>query len=60
MFNFGETEGEPFAAEAKFFTEARLLQREVKIIIESVSNANLIGTVLHPVRPVSRLLLLLR
>ena len=40
---------EPFAEEAKFFTEARILQRDVKIIMEGVSNQNILGTVLHPV-----------
>lgn len=45
----GQQEGEPFAAEAKYFTECRLLQREVKIIMEGVSNQNILGTVLHPV-----------
>ncbi|XP_063970734.1 staphylococcal nuclease domain-containing protein 1-like [Lytechinus pictus] len=40
---------EPFADQAKFFTESRLLQREVKIILEGVSNQNFLGTVLHPV-----------
>lgn len=45
----GQQEGEEFAAEAKFFTESRLLQREVKIIMEGVSNQNILGTVLHPV-----------
>jgi staphylococcal nuclease domain-containing protein 1 len=43
-------ESEPFAEEAKYFTESRLLQREVDIILESVSNQNLIGSILHPVR----------
>ena len=43
---------EPFAAEAKFFVESRLLQRDVKIILEGVSNQNLLlATVLHPVSP---------
>jgi staphylococcal nuclease domain-containing protein 1 len=45
----GEQTSEVFAEEAKFFTEVRLLQREVQVILESVSNQNLIGTVLHPV-----------
>ena len=41
---------DPFAAEAKFFVESRLLQRDVKIILEGVSNQNiLLATVLHPV-----------
>ncbi|XP_030843744.1 staphylococcal nuclease domain-containing protein 1 isoform X1 [Strongylocentrotus purpuratus] len=45
----GETEvPEPFADQAKFFTETRLLQREVKIILEGVSNQNFLGTILHP------------
>ena len=29
--------------------EGRLLHRDVKIIMKSVSNANILGTVLHPV-----------
>lgn len=45
----GNSTAEQFAEEAKYFTEARLLQRDVKIILESVSNTNLLGTVLHPV-----------
>jgi len=39
---------EPFALEAHYFTESRLLQRDVEIVLESVNNKNLIGTVLHP------------
>ncbi|CAB3411232.1 unnamed protein product [Caenorhabditis bovis] len=39
---------EPFAEEAKFFVEQRLLQRDVKFVLESVSNQNLVGSVLHP------------
>ena len=45
----GTQVAEPFAEEAKYFTESRLLQREVKIIMEGVSNQNILGTVLHPV-----------
>lgn len=45
-----ETE-EPFAGEAKYFTESRLLQRDVKIILEGVSNQNYLGSVMHPVSP---------
>ena len=44
---------EPFAEEAKFFTESRLLQRDVKIVLESVSNQNFVGSVLHPVSQLS-------
>lgn len=42
---------EPFAEEARFFSEARLLQRDVKVRLEGVSSQNAVGTVLHPVRP---------
>ncbi|CAK9298605.1 unnamed protein product [Gordionus sp. m RMFG-2023] len=38
---------EPFFEEARFFTESRLLQRDVEIICEGTSNAAVIGTVLH-------------
>ncbi|XP_061402624.1 staphylococcal nuclease domain-containing protein 1 [Musca vetustissima] len=37
-----------FADQARFFVETRLLQREVQIVLESVNNANFIGTILHP------------
>jgi staphylococcal nuclease domain-containing protein 1 len=40
----------PYAEEAKFFVETRLLQRDVEIILESVNNNNFVGTVVHPVR----------
>lgn len=40
---------EQFADEAKYFTESRLLQRDVKIILEGVSNTNFLGTIQHPV-----------
>lgn len=39
---------EPFAEEAKQFTETRLLQRQVKVQLDGVNNQNLVGTVLHP------------
>lgn len=45
----GKQVPELFAEEAKYFTEVRLLQRDVQIILEGVSNQNLLGTVLHPV-----------
>lgn len=38
----------PFAEEARYFVEIRLLQREVEIILESVNNNNFVGTILHP------------
>lgn len=37
-----------FANEAKFFVESRLLQREVKIVLESVNNTNFVGSILFP------------
>jgi staphylococcal nuclease domain-containing protein 1 len=43
---------EPFAEEAKQFVESRLLQRDIKVILEGVANQSngiLLGTVLHPV-----------
>lgn len=39
---------EPFSNEAKFFAETRLLQQDVQIVLESVSNANFVGSVIHP------------
>ena len=52
MFKIEEekTVAEPLAEEAKYFTEVRLLQRDVKIVLEGASNQNLLGTVIHPVR----------
>ncbi len=43
---------EPFAEEAKQFVEARLLHRDVQVILEGVANQSsgiLLGTVQHPV-----------
>nr|XP_002128402.1 staphylococcal nuclease domain-containing protein 1 [Ciona intestinalis] len=49
---------DPYAAEAKFFVESRLLQRDVKIILEGVSNQNiLLATVLHPNGNITEILL---
>ncbi|CAG8728623.1 7415_t:CDS:1, partial [Ambispora leptoticha] len=41
---------EPFGEEAKFFVESKLLQRNVKVVLEGQSSNNqaLIGSVLHP------------
>lgn len=47
-----EGESEPFAEEAKFFVETRILQRDVQIVLEGVANQSngiLLGTILHPV-----------
>ncbi|XP_067951454.1 staphylococcal nuclease domain-containing protein 1-like [Watersipora subatra] len=48
---------EPFTAEAKYFVESRLLQRDVEIILEGVSNQNVLGTVLHPNGNITEMLL---
>uniref|UniRef100_W5NER7 Staphylococcal nuclease domain-containing protein n=1 Tax=Lepisosteus oculatus TaxID=7918 RepID=W5NER7_LEPOC len=48
---------ESFAAEAKFFTESRLLQRDVQIILESCPNQVILGTILHPNGNITELLL---
>jgi len=48
---------EPLAEEAKFFTETRLLQRDVEIILESVNNNNFVGSVIHPNGNIAELLL---
>lgn len=38
----------PYAEEARYFVEVRLLQRDVEIILESVNNNNFVGTIVHP------------
>jgi staphylococcal nuclease domain-containing protein 1 len=38
----------PFANEARFFVESRLLQRDVEVLLESVNNLNFVGTILYP------------
>ena len=39
---------EDFALEAQYFTESRLLQRDVKIVLESSNNKTFVGSVIHP------------
>jgi staphylococcal nuclease domain-containing protein 1 len=39
---------EPFAEEARQYVDTRLLQRQVKVILDGVNNQNLVGTLLHP------------
>lgn len=49
---------EPFAQEAKYFTDCRLLQREIQIVLEGVSsNQNFLGSVIHPAGNIAELLL---
>jgi len=49
MENNQDSVSQPYGDEAKFFTETRLLQRDVEIILESVNNTNFVGSVVHPV-----------
>lgn len=54
---------DPVIAEGKYFTESRLLQREVSVVVEGwtgrqdSSTANLLGTVQHPRGNISEFLL---
>ncbi|XP_075991431.1 staphylococcal nuclease domain-containing protein 1 [Anticarsia gemmatalis] len=43
-----EGASEPYAEEARFFLESKLLQKDVEVILESVNNNNFVGTILHP------------
>lgn len=38
----------PYAEEARYFVESRLLQRDVEVILESVNNSNFVGSILFP------------
>lgn len=40
--------GDPYADEARYFVESRLLHRDVEIVLESVNNNNFIGSIIHP------------
>ena len=48
---------EPYAVEAHYFTESRLLQRDVEVILESHNNNNFVGSVLHPAGNIAEALL---
>jgi len=50
-------ECEPFAQEAHYFTESRLLQRDVEVILETNNNNKLVGSVLHPAGNIAEALL---
>ena len=39
---------EPFSLDAQFYVESRLLQREVTVFLESISNNSFVGSILHP------------
>eukprot|EP00968_Pinguiococcus_pyrenoidosus_P020470 scaffold2405_cov211-Pinguiococcus_pyrenoidosus.AAC.4 len=45
----GVAQPEPYSREAKHFTEVRLLQRELDVVLEGLDRyGNLVGTMLHP------------
>jgi len=48
---------EEYAVEAHYFTECRLLQRDVEVILESHNNNNFVGSVLHPAGNIAEALL---
>lgn len=50
-------DSEPFAEEARYFVESKLLQTDVEVILESVNNNNFVGTILHPSGNIAELLL---
>ncbi|XP_031777766.1 tudor staphylococcus/micrococcal nuclease isoform X2 [Nasonia vitripennis] len=45
---FKQDGAEPFADQAKYFVESRLLQRDVEVILESANNTQFVGSILHP------------
>jgi staphylococcal nuclease domain-containing protein 1 len=47
---------EPFGEEAKYFCETRLLQRQVLVVLQGVSNQSLVGTIKHPAGVITELL----
>nr|CAG4638262.1 EOG090X01F7 [Cyclestheria hislopi] len=51
------TATEPLAEEARYFTESRLLQRDVNVVLESVNNSNFVGSIIHPNGNIAELLL---
>ncbi|OEH74962.1 nuclease and tudor domain-containing protein [Cyclospora cayetanensis] len=54
----GNTSPEPFAAEARFFVEIRLLNRDVMVRIEGNDDfGNILGTIIHPNGEIGLLLL---
>jgi staphylococcal nuclease domain-containing protein 1 len=50
-------QSELYAVEAHYFTESRLLQRDVEVILESSSNNNFVGSVIHPMGNIAEALL---
>jgi staphylococcal nuclease domain-containing protein 1 len=46
----GAGSAEAYGEEAKYFVESRLLQRDIKIVLETANNNNVVGSIIHPVR----------
>ncbi|KAG8224358.1 hypothetical protein J437_LFUL004314 [Ladona fulva] len=55
--NINPAEDQPYALEARYFVESRLLQRDVEIILESVANNNFVGSIVHPKGNIAEILL---
>jgi len=53
----GEQAADEFAEEARYFSETRLLQRDIQIVLEGVSNQFILGSVIHPNGNIQELLL---
>ncbi|KJE93940.1 hypothetical protein CAOG_04649 [Capsaspora owczarzaki ATCC 30864] len=52
-------EAEPFAEEARFFVECRLLQKDVKVVLEAVAPQpnTFVGSIIHPAGNIAEALL---
>lgn len=48
---------EPFGESARFFTESRLLQRDVKVRLEQMNNNNFVGTLIYQDRDLAEYLI---
>ncbi|KAA0200818.1 hypothetical protein HAZT_HAZT002114, partial [Hyalella azteca] len=44
----GAGSAEAYGEEAKYFVESRLLQRDIKIVLETANNNNVVGSIIHP------------
>ncbi|KAJ9060508.1 hypothetical protein DSO57_1030164 [Entomophthora muscae] len=47
---------EPYSEEAKFFVESRLLQKDIHVLLEGLSNNNLCGSIIFPAGNIAELL----
>jgi len=48
---------EALGEQAKYFVEARLLQRDIKVVLETANNNNVVGSIIHPSGNIAELLL---